>query len=174
MRGGNFWLTGDEHDEMGHITEDPVIRVRMMEKRMKKSKVAGEQIPLKEKIIFFGPEDAEATIVSWGSTKGVILDVLDKLMEDGRLVNFLQIRLMNPFPSEYVSKVLRKSLKRINVEMNYGGQLGSLIKEQTGQEMEHSILKYNGRAITLEELYNSLKKVILDGKPGKVVLTDGA
>ena len=35
-KGGVFWNTGDEHDEYGHITEDPVVRVRMMDKRMKK------------------------------------------------------------------------------------------------------------------------------------------
>ena len=28
-----FWNTGDEHDELGHITEDPALRNLMMEKR---------------------------------------------------------------------------------------------------------------------------------------------
>ncbi|HLI46661.1 MAG TPA: 2-oxoacid:acceptor oxidoreductase family protein, partial [Geobacterales bacterium] len=31
-----YWATGDEHDEAGHITEDPVLRQKMMEKRMSK------------------------------------------------------------------------------------------------------------------------------------------
>ena len=31
---GIFWNTGDESDEYGHITEDPQIRIKMMDKRM--------------------------------------------------------------------------------------------------------------------------------------------
>ena len=174
QKGGVFWLTGDEHDEVGHITEDPVLRVRMMEKRMGKLKVAADEIRSEEKANFFGPPDAEASIVSWGSTKGVILDVMEKLKEDGRSLNFLQMRLMSPFPSDYVSKILSKSPRRIDIEMNYGAQLAGLIREETGLAMDHLILKYNGRPITVDELYGALKKVILERKPRKVVLTHGA
>ena len=173
MRGGTFWLTGDEHDELGHITEDPVIRTRMMEKRMGKLSVAANEIPIEDKVNFIGPPNAEATIVSWGSTKGVILDVIDRLKEDGRTINFLQIRLLEPFPTEYVSKILSKSPRRIDVEMNYGAQLAGLIRERTGLEMDHTILKYNGRPITMDELYGSVKKVILERKPRKMVMTHG-
>ncbi|MEK0339066.1 MAG: 2-oxoacid:acceptor oxidoreductase family protein, partial [Nitrosopumilus sp.] len=31
---GIFWNTGDESDETGHISEDPIMRVKMMDKRM--------------------------------------------------------------------------------------------------------------------------------------------
>ena len=34
LENGIFWNTGDESDEYGHITEDPVTRVEMMDKRM--------------------------------------------------------------------------------------------------------------------------------------------
>src|ERR687892_712900 len=33
---GIFWNTGDEHTEEGHITEDPEMRIKMMNKRMSK------------------------------------------------------------------------------------------------------------------------------------------
>src|SRR6266700_2640156 len=36
QEGTIFWNTGDEHDEFGHITEDPVVRDAMMEKRFAK------------------------------------------------------------------------------------------------------------------------------------------
>ena len=42
---GIFWNTGDEHDEEGHITEDPEIRKKMVEKRMSKLQLIIEQIP---------------------------------------------------------------------------------------------------------------------------------
>ena len=34
MDNGVFWNTGDESDEYGHITEDPQVRIKMMDKRM--------------------------------------------------------------------------------------------------------------------------------------------
>src|SRR2546423_6204920 len=39
-----FWNTGDEHDEMGHIEEDPDNRVKMMTKRMTKLDTAAREI----------------------------------------------------------------------------------------------------------------------------------
>ena len=36
LENGVFWNTGDESDEHGHISEDPVNRIQMMDKRQKK------------------------------------------------------------------------------------------------------------------------------------------
>ena len=57
--------------EEGHITEDPEIRVQMMDKRMSKLIVAINEIPDEDKAVVYGSGDA--VIVSWGSTKGAIL-----------------------------------------------------------------------------------------------------
>ncbi len=44
--------------------------------------------------------------MSWGSPKGAILDAMEVLKDEGITVNFLQIRLIKPFPTEYVKEVL--------------------------------------------------------------------
>src|SRR3990172_4474416 len=93
-----FWNTGDEHDELGHITEDPALRNLMMEKREAKLELAAKEIPDEVKLAYIGPEDAETVLVSWGSTKGAILDALDRLAAEGERVGYLHIRLLNPFP----------------------------------------------------------------------------
>ena len=108
-KGGVYWHTGDEHDELGHISEDPTNRDFMMEKRMGKVDLADREVPIVDRVNFFGPENAGITVVSWGSTKGAILDAMEWLNQDGVSVNFLQIRLINPFPTEYVTKLLSKS-----------------------------------------------------------------
>ena len=41
---GIYWNTGDEHDEKGHISEDPTNRDAMMEKRMNKLNIAAREI----------------------------------------------------------------------------------------------------------------------------------
>ena len=40
--GGIFHTTGDEHDELGHITENSENRIKMMQKRMHKLQLAAE------------------------------------------------------------------------------------------------------------------------------------
>jgi len=173
-KGGVYWNTGDEHDELGHITEDPTNRNAMMQKRMSKLELADREIPLKERVNFFGPKVAPITLVSWGSTKGAILDAMQWLKEDGIIVNFLQIRLIHPFPTEHVKQVLSKAKKIIDVEMNYSGQLGGLIRERTCIPIEQYIVKYNGRPMSSEEVYEAVKLVSEGNAPKKVVLTRGA
>lgn len=48
---GIFWNTGDESDEYGHISEDPQIRIKMMDKRMSKMNLALQEIPINEQAI---------------------------------------------------------------------------------------------------------------------------
>jgi len=172
--GGIYWNTGDEHDENGHISEDPENRVLNMDKRMGKLVLAAQEIPLEEKVHFFGPKDAPITIVSWGSTKGAILDAMDSLQEEGISVNFLQVRLISPFPTEYVKEVLFRAKKVINIEMNYTGQLGGVIREMTCFPVEQYVVKYNGRPMSQEEIHDSVKEIAEGTAPKRVVLTNGA
>jgi 2-oxoglutarate ferredoxin oxidoreductase subunit alpha len=169
-----FWNTGDEHDELGHVSEEPRNRTRMMEKRMKKLELADREIPVKERINFFGDPEAPVTIVSWGSPKGAILDAVDQLNQEGWKVNFLQIRMVQPLPKEYVFEVLSKAEKRVDVEMNYSGQLASIIKEQTGVVMDHYVLKYSGRPMSSDEVHDALKQILKEKAPKRHVLTHGS
>ena len=173
-KGGVYWLTGDEHDELGHISEDPTNRVYMMDKRMGKIELADKQIPLADKANFFGPEMADITLVSWGSTKGAILDAMDWLKTDGINVNFIQLRLINPFPTEYVTGVLSKAKKIVGVEQNYSGQLIGIVRERTCIPVEQMVVKYNGRPMSSEELYDAIKMIHEGKAPKRVVLTRGA
>ncbi len=174
QEGTIFWNTGDEHDELGHITEDPAVRNAMMEKRFAKLDLAARELPEDFKLRYFGPNDAPNVIVSWGSTKGALLDALDRLWAEGAKIGYLHIRLLNPFPEAAVLARLKKAKKRIDVEMNFGGQLGGLVRERTGIEMTHSILKYNGRPMSNTELYDALQAVLKGKAEKRTVLTRGA
>jgi 2-oxoglutarate ferredoxin oxidoreductase subunit alpha len=173
-KGGIYWNTGDEHDEKGHISEDPTNRDMMMEKRMKKLVAAAREIPLDEKVNFHGPRDAQITLVSWGSTKGAILDAMEALEDEGTTVNFLQLRLIQPFPTEYVKEILSNSKKIVDVEMNYTGQLGGVIREMTCVPVDQYVLKYNGRPMSQEEVYDAVKQIAHGTAPSRLVLTNGA
>jgi len=161
--GGIFHTTGDEHDELGSITENSENRVKMMQKRMHKLQLANELIPDEKKVNFFGPEKADITLVGWGSTKGAILDGMQDLEADGIRCNFLQIRYMSPFPTELVTKHLSNAKKTVLIENNYTGQLGALIREHTGIAMDYKVLKYNGRPFSQNEVYEGVKDAIKNG-----------
>ena len=173
-KGGVYWHTGDEHDELGHISEDPTNRDYMMDKRMGKIDLADREIPLAERVNFFGPEGAGITVVSWGSNKGAILDAMEWLKQDGISVNFLQIRLINPFPTEYVTKLLSRAKKIVGVEMNFSGQLIGVVREKTCIPIEQLVVKYNGRPMSAEEIYDALKMIHEGKAPTKLVLKHGA
>lgn len=168
---GIFWNTGDEHNEYGHITEEPEIRDKMMEKRMKKLELLLNEVSNEEKAIFYN-NNSSITVVSWGSTKGAILDALDMLKKDGIKVNFIQFKLLHPFPTNYVKELLTGTEILINIEMNYSAQLSKIIKENIHREPDCNIVKYNGRPISCEELYHALKKVVNEPKK-RVVLRNG-
>jgi 2-oxoglutarate ferredoxin oxidoreductase subunit alpha len=145
----------------------------MMEKRMKKLDLALKEIPDEDKAGAYGSGDI--VILSWGSTKGVILDAIERLHAEGINVKFVQVRLMNPFPSELVTRMLEGATKVIGVEMNYSAQLGSLLRQNTGRDYDYRIVKYNGRPMSLDEVYNAVKRIIDDKNvPRRQVLKHGA
>jgi len=174
QEGTIFWNTGDEHDELGHITEDPALRNLMMEKRFAKLDLAAKEIPEDVKLQYFGPEDADTVLVSWGSTKGPLLDALDRLWAEGAKIGYLHVRLLNPFPTQAVTAHLKKAKRRVAVEMNFGAQLAGIVREQTGVQMTHLIVKYNGRPMSSTELYDAIKGLSRRKAAKRTVLTHGA
>jgi len=172
---GIFWNTGDEHTEEGHITEDPDNRIKMMNKRMSKLDLALKEIPDEDKARAYGQDDPSGgvTIVSWGSTKGAILDAIDRLVAEGKKVKFIQIRLMHPFPTTLVEKMLANSKVLVDIEMNYTSQLGVLIKQNLSRSIDYKIVKYNGRPMSSSEVYNALMSIINGNAKRRIVLEHG-
>jgi 2-oxoglutarate ferredoxin oxidoreductase subunit alpha len=108
---------------------------------------------------FHGDPNAELTLVGWGSTKPVILDVISWLKEDqGVDCNFLQVIYMEPFPTDHVAKVIGNAKRTMLVENNATGQLGNLIRQKTGLVIEDKILKYNGRQFFRDELADLIQQ----------------
>jgi len=163
QKGGIFWTTGDEHDEYGHITEAPDIRIKMMRKRMRKIELAGEVIPDAKKATLHGPKSAPITLVGWGSSKGAILDGMEDLKSDGIETNFLQVRYVNPFPTNFVQQVLGSARRKIAIENNYSAQMAGLIREKTGIAMDNTIVKFDGRPFSQNEIYEGVKDILKNG-----------
>lgn len=164
MPGGVFSTTSDEHDPQGHITEGVENRIAMMRKRMGKLETAAREIPASSKFTLHGPRQADVTLVGWGATKGAILDAMAELEADGRTVNFLQVRLMRPFPRDAVAAVLRNARQTVLIENNYSAQLAALIAEQTGVVLDHHVVKYDGRPFSRNEIVEGVRAALAERK----------
>jgi len=172
LENGVFWNTGDESDVQGHISEDPVNRLEKMDKRQSRFDHILEKIPKSEQIVQH--YEGDFCIVSWGSTQGPILDAIEMLKNDGINLGFIEIKLLHPFPKELLKKHLSNSKTLINVEANYNGQLGSLIRQNLEKDPQYYILKFTGRPMTCTELYDTLKKIVNNNAQKREVLTYGA
>ncbi len=172
LEGGIFWNTGDERDEYGHISEDPQMRIKMMDKRLSRFDLILKQIPKEDQVVSFGM--AEHCIISWGSAKGPILDAIDMLKKENINIGFIQLKLLHPFPSQYVKELLKDVKTIIDVEANYTGQLGTLFKQNLGRDVDYFILKYTGRSMNSTEVYDSLKKILENKAEKREILTHGA
>ncbi|TBH17603.1 2-oxoacid:acceptor oxidoreductase subunit alpha [Thermus thermamylovorans] len=162
--GSFYWMTSDEHDEVGHITEDPVVREAQMEKRMQKLQTARKEIPQEDQYTLF--RDGEVLVLGFGTVKGTLLEALESLPG----VGYLHLRLLWPFPE--IAPLL-EGKRLVTVEHNYSGQLADLVQQETLQRVHHRVVKYNGRPITLDEAVEALRAVLTKEAPERLVLRKG-
>jgi len=155
MKGGMYVANSDEHDEIGFSEESSENAIAMMNKRQRKLEAYKAKMPQPE---LQGEKNADVTFVFWGSVKGAVKEAMKKLKEYEVSTNYLQITWLSPFPAETVQKLLEGAKRPILVENNMTGQLGKLIREETGFELKEKILKYDGRPFFPEEIVEYINK----------------
>lgn len=154
MKGDGFVrFDSHEHDEAGFITEDPDIRTRIVDKRLKKLETYSKE-SIDAEII--GSKNYKTLIVGWGSTYGVIKEAIGKLDDDD--LAFAYFKQVYPLPNN-TEEILAKAKKLIIIENNATSQFGQLIKRYTGLEFTNHILKYNGMPFSLEEIIEKLNEI---------------
>ncbi len=147
----------DEHDEEGYITESAEVRKQMVDKRMKKLVTLEAELQEPDRV---GPEKYDTLLVGFGSTYGPICEAIQTLAhESPKKYAALIFGDMHPFPKNRILECASKAKRIINIEQNATGQLASLLREQTGTVCTDSILKYDGRQISGEEIVDRLKEM---------------
>ncbi len=157
QKGGIHNAGGEEHDVYGFMSEDAENRRKMVEKRMRKLDLAAKELP-KPKV--YGDESSDILVIGWGSTKCPMLEAMSVLEEDDLKVKFLHLNWIIPFPIEDVRKLMDSASKTVLVEGNFTAQLGSLIREKTMRDVDHKILKYDGRPFYPEDIVRGIKEVV--------------
>ncbi len=148
----------DDHDEESILISDmftsPPIRRKIMEKRMRKMDNLLKELPAPQ---LYGPKDADVTLVTWGSTFGVVREAADQLNAAGVKTNILCIKYIYPFHAKEVLDILSKAKKKISVELNFTSQMARYIRSETGIAMDAYINKYDGEPFTPKELAQEIQ-----------------
>jgi len=147
---GIYLYNSYEHDEEGFSTEDAETAKKGVEKRLGKIK---EILKNEDRVYnFYGQKTARNLIVSWGSTKGAILEAV----RDNNDFAYLQIKMLWPLNKE-IEKIINSFKTKILIENNATAQLGRLLKSEMKVEFNKTILKYDGRPFFPNELKEELK-----------------
>lgn len=138
-----------EHDARGHIEESPAIRTAAVDRRADRLEVARAQARGPRR---YGPPTAEVTLLTWGSTSMACRQAVDNAAGQGLSVNMLQFTDLWPFPREATAAAMRSVRTPVLVEQNATGQLGAILRCESGIDVPTVHLRYDGRPITPEEI----------------------
>jgi 2-oxoglutarate ferredoxin oxidoreductase subunit alpha len=140
-----------EHLEDSHTSEDPEPRIMQVNKRQKKVKTYLKNHFRGPKL--YGDPEARTVFVSWGGTKGIVLEAMSILhsqyQERTALLHFTHVF---PLDEEEIKKSFSPDKRYVLVENNSHAQFSQLLRMHTGVDIKEKILKYDGRPIWPEEI----------------------
>ncbi|MBD3270999.1 MAG: 2-oxoacid:acceptor oxidoreductase subunit alpha, partial [Elusimicrobia bacterium] len=142
----------DEHDQAGHLTEDLDKRIKQNNKRLAKYNGIKQEI---SGPTVYGDPKAETRLVCWGSTAGIVQEVVDRLSKH-KSINYVHFNGIWPFPVEAARSALSGARHLIAVENNAQAPLCALLRSEAGITVNDTILKYNGMQFFPEEIIERL------------------
>ena len=159
VRGAEQVVNSYEHDEYGYGAqgESAATRVAQNEKRMRKLELARTLVPPPA---YFGPDEADLSLLVFGSTKMPVREAMRWLEREGIAVNLMQIVTVFPFPAEEVSAFLGRATRTAIIEGNATGQLQSLVRETCLVDVDHTLHRYDGRPFSPEQVSSFVKEVL--------------
>ena len=167
-----FTAPTDEHDEDGVLISDIfcnwAIRRKMAEKRQKKVGLILKDMPAPQLV---GPADAQVTLIGWGSSQGLIEEVVDHLKAKGLTANRIQFKYMFPFHSKEATAILKNCKRTICIEGNGTGQFAHLLRAETGHQVNDLILKYDGEPFEPAQVAQQVQG-LLAGKKESLDVTE--
>ncbi|WP_436343174.1 2-oxoacid:acceptor oxidoreductase subunit alpha [Natronorubrum sp. FCH18a] len=166
QKGGRYLATGNEHSPVGHISEDPDNRVAQMTRRIEKLETIRETLDEEydSNQTYFGDEDADYGIITWGSSQGAVEEAVERLNEQGHSVKGIGVSDMMPFAEREVTEFLESVDEAMVVEMNATAQFRGLIQKELGRfgDKMTSLLKYNGNPFEPAEVVEGYEVNLAD------------
>ncbi len=154
---------GNEHDEFGYRTIDPVIASKMYLKRIRKGEYLRREIEEKYdpiKTYGYSIDEADLIIFSFGSATWAVLEAKKYLDKQGLKIAVVQPVYLAPFPVNVFKKIIGDNTSKpmVTVEYNATGLLGKLIALETGIKPHGHIGKVDGRPFRAQDLAREIEK----------------
>lgn len=139
----------------GNLSLDPKNHQLMTELREEKVQRVANFIPEQEIV---GDPNADLLVVSWGGTYGVVLSVVEKMLEEGKSVAHAHFRHIMPLPKN-TAKVL-SGHKKIVVCENNNGQFVNYLREKMPDFKYEQYNKIQGLPFLTAELENKFNDLL--------------
>ncbi|MBO6056594.1 MAG: 2-oxoacid:acceptor oxidoreductase subunit alpha [Bacteroidales bacterium] len=139
----------------GNLSLDPKNHQLMVELREEKVQRVANFIPEQEIV---GDPNADLLVVSWGGTYGVVLSVVEKMLEEGKSVAHAHFRHIMPLPKN-TAKVL-SGHKKIVVCENNNGQFVNYLREKMPDFKYEQYNKIQGLPFLTAELENKFNDLL--------------
>ena len=139
----------------GNLSLDPKNHQLMTELREEKVQRVANFIPEQDIV---GDPNADLLVVSWGGTYGVVLSVIEKMLEEGKSVAHAHFRHIMPLPKN-TAKVL-SGHKKILVCENNNGQFVNYLREKMPEFKYEQFNKIQGLPFLTAELENKFNDLL--------------
>ncbi len=141
-----------EVNNEGIATDDTEIIKKNYERRLKKAEEIKKEASKFSMFKIFGNKNSKNVVLSYGSTKGAVLDAIKDID-----CKFIQILYLEPFPD--ISKELQGK-NVILVENSATGMLADVLMQNLGIKVDKKILRCDGRPFLADELNKGIKGLI--------------
>ncbi len=160
MEGLRHRLGGlEKWDITGNVSTDPENHQKMVELREKKVEKVADDIPEQE---LTGEEKGDLLVVSWGGSKGAVLNAVEELQGEGKSITQAHFHYMNPLPKN-TEKILGNFKRIIVPELNLG-QFVKILRMNFPQYSYEQFNKVQGLPFTVGELKNKFNEILEEVK----------
>ena len=145
----------EKEDVTGNVSHDPMNHQHMTHMREEKVQRVANYIPEQE---VFGKDDADLLVVSWGGTYGVVLTVVEKLVNEGKSVAHAHFRHLMPLPKN-TEELFARYKKIVVCEIN-NGQFVKYLRMNYPQFQYQQYNKIQGLPFMVAELETKFNEIL--------------
>ncbi len=109
---------------------------------------------------YFGPEDADVTLISFGSSSRVCKYAVGLAEKEGIKVNLMRLISIWPFPDREVQQALARTGAAVVAEMNQGQLIGEVNRVNTTNTPVHLASGIDGELIRPEIIMTSIREAV--------------
>ena len=155
MKTAHWQANSYEHEEDSHTTEDAAVAVQQVNKRMKKIETYLASKYYTAPKVFGDIETADTIFVSYGANKHVIRAALST-PECARAA-YIHFTHLYPLKKDEIRAILGHKARYVIVENSATAQLGKLIAQECGIDIQANIVRFDGRPIELADIMQFMR-----------------